>query len=383
MATSIRKLTKMGGDVRQIAKLLQAKGRNGDSILAHITPKEAALLKSKGGAGTINPETGLQEFYGEDFFTDYEIPEQYTPQASYSNEGYAGAQPTAESLGMSPVDFRSMNLMGIQSPEEYNKEAQNAANIQAMSPVDASSMTKLGFKTPEEYYNWAGIAPVQQTGTPPLPPGIASDAAVFPTATPATTTPSQVTTPAAKDAGFLDALAKALGTNMGGLAVRGGLGAAQTVMAAQQAKAAQAQADQAKQEQQKLAAPYQTAGSEMQQKAQRGELTPQGQQTLEAARAQAAQGAEARGGVGAQQVQAQVEALRQNLLQQQYDYGVKLSGIGDQIALGAIKSGIQADQYVQQLTSSYMNNIARTIFGTPPTAAAQVATAGSATPGGQ
>lgn len=33
-------------------------------MLAHINPEEAALLKSMGGAGTINPQTGLREFYG-------------------------------------------------------------------------------------------------------------------------------------------------------------------------------------------------------------------------------------------------------------------------------------------------------------------------------
>jgi hypothetical protein len=45
-------------------KNLAAKGRNGDTMLAHITPEEAALLKARGGAGTINPQTGLPEFYG-------------------------------------------------------------------------------------------------------------------------------------------------------------------------------------------------------------------------------------------------------------------------------------------------------------------------------
>jgi hypothetical protein len=45
-------------------KNLASKGRNGDTMLAHINPEEAALLKSMGGAGTINPQTGLPEFYG-------------------------------------------------------------------------------------------------------------------------------------------------------------------------------------------------------------------------------------------------------------------------------------------------------------------------------
>ena len=45
-------------------KKLASKGRYGDTMLAHINPEEAALLKSRGGAGTINPKTGLPEFHG-------------------------------------------------------------------------------------------------------------------------------------------------------------------------------------------------------------------------------------------------------------------------------------------------------------------------------
>lgn len=49
-------------DLRKAAKQLQAAGRGDDRILAHITPEEAALLKRQGGAGTINPVTGLPEY---------------------------------------------------------------------------------------------------------------------------------------------------------------------------------------------------------------------------------------------------------------------------------------------------------------------------------
>jgi len=41
---------------------LASKGRGGDTMLAHINPQEAALLKAHGGSGTINPDTGLPEF---------------------------------------------------------------------------------------------------------------------------------------------------------------------------------------------------------------------------------------------------------------------------------------------------------------------------------
>jgi hypothetical protein len=43
---------------------IAAQGRNGDTMLAHINPQEANLLKSLGGSGTINPKTGLPEFWG-------------------------------------------------------------------------------------------------------------------------------------------------------------------------------------------------------------------------------------------------------------------------------------------------------------------------------
>lgn len=44
------------------ARLAEA-GRRGDKVIAHITPEEAALLKARGGSGTVNPRTGLLEFF--------------------------------------------------------------------------------------------------------------------------------------------------------------------------------------------------------------------------------------------------------------------------------------------------------------------------------
>ena len=40
-----------------------SQGRGGDTMLAHINPREAEMLKDAGGSGTINPRTGLPEFY--------------------------------------------------------------------------------------------------------------------------------------------------------------------------------------------------------------------------------------------------------------------------------------------------------------------------------
>jgi hypothetical protein len=51
------------GGLAKMAQKVQAAGRYGDTMLAHITPEEAMMLKAMGGSGTINPETGLPEFF--------------------------------------------------------------------------------------------------------------------------------------------------------------------------------------------------------------------------------------------------------------------------------------------------------------------------------
>lgn len=50
------------GGLADAAQYLASQGRNGDTMLAHIRPEEAELLKSMGGSGTINPQTGLPEY---------------------------------------------------------------------------------------------------------------------------------------------------------------------------------------------------------------------------------------------------------------------------------------------------------------------------------
>ena len=51
------------GGLARVAQSLQNKGRYGDTMLAHINPREAAMLQAHGGSGTLNPETGLPEFF--------------------------------------------------------------------------------------------------------------------------------------------------------------------------------------------------------------------------------------------------------------------------------------------------------------------------------
>ena len=47
----------------EMAERVEAAGRNGDTMLAHITPEEAGILQLLGGSGTINPYTGQPEYF--------------------------------------------------------------------------------------------------------------------------------------------------------------------------------------------------------------------------------------------------------------------------------------------------------------------------------
>ena len=52
----------MSHGIKSLANNLAQYGRDGDTMLAHINPQEAGILKALGGSGTRNPVTGLPEY---------------------------------------------------------------------------------------------------------------------------------------------------------------------------------------------------------------------------------------------------------------------------------------------------------------------------------
>jgi len=323
-------MTSVGADVRQIAALLQAKAPQGH-MLAYITPQEAALLKAEGGSGKPQEDTGIPSFEvgatGGDSYGEY-YDNTSAPVESYS--GPSGAEESA-TVGLPPQDSETISAA---PPPEISTFPMGSQFETPTAPVAPG----LSAPSPADLQQYMDIGAGRATALPDQAP--------------------------AQEIGLMDRAAQATGLSKDTLA-RLGITGVQAVLGGKQATQAREAGQAGKREIQAVAAPYQAKGQELQASAQRGELTPTGQQAIAAARAQAAQGAERRGGVGAQQTEAQVQALRNQLLQQQYDYGLKLSGIGDQMALGAIRTGMQADQYANQLTSSYFNNIARIAAGTP------------------
>ena len=321
--SELRKMTRMGGDLRKIARLLQDKGRNGDTILAHITPREAALLREQGGAGTINPETGLPEFYDDDYGnpisqTGYEnVPEGLFEGAAYIPEStgyesvpeglFEGAQYVFPTTGFAPVS--ELDLTGQAPPETF------AARGAAAGPATRS----LNVPT----------APVEPSAVPQARPAGAP-----------------------KEKSFLESLQGGDKTRL----ALGALGGLQTALTARKARQG---AQQAAQQIRDIGRPYQERGLAEQAAAARGELTPVNQQALDAQRARAAQAGVARGGVGIAQQQRAEEDLRNRLLAAQQDFGLKLSGIGDQYTARAIQEGIRADAEISNLFSNYYGNLTR------------------------
>ena len=366
MASAIRQMTGLGGDIRKIARLLQKKAPPGH-MLAYINQEEADLLKARGGSGEPHADTGVPSFAEEDYVPDY------------SPTGGAGqSQGNVYQGGTSYGDAENLGTIQYAAPERTGYTG-ITENLAARVGMDYSPSSQ--FNLPQQGAFAAPAVDLGQAAAPVFAEGATSfrDALATPREMGAresfdtsTIAPGGSEAPTAKvDKDLLGQAANWFGNLSSDTKARLGIASVQGLLGAYQSQQAAQQGRQAKEEMQRMAAPYQQQGKELIAKAQSGELTPVGQQQLQAVQAQAAQGAEKRGGVGAQQSQMAVEAYRQQLLQGQYDYGLKVAGIGDQIMTGAIKTGMQADQYVNQLTSNYYNNIARAMYGQAPQTSSQ------------
>ena len=320
-------------DLAEIAAMLTSKGRGNDTLLAHITPREAEILKAAGGSGTTNPETGLLEFYDGEAtsgeiaaqqFPDYGAP---TPEATASLPFSTGPEPISDTP-VAPSSATYAAPSATQYGASYGFQPTGAVGTQAQVPTDFG---------------------------PATPPSLGLGYGVRDTVTPSA---ALETTSRPPEKSLFDKLSS---TDMVRLGLAGGLG----LYGSQQAKKGAQQAQQAAEEQKAVGAPYQAKGKELIRAAESGELTPTSQASLQALQARLAQGAESRGGVGAAQVAAQAEAYRQQLLAQQYNLGLQVSNIGDQIALGAIKTGLAADQALNQASTNFYTNLAAIGAGIP------------------
>ena len=333
----------LGTDLASIAELLRSKGRGKDTMLAHITPKEAALLKRRGGSGSVNPDTGLPEFEDSGSY-DFSPPEPASPTYDVVNQ-QGQFSPTQADTGV-PVQVGSSYTPG----GDAYAPAGPSGNLQS-----ADILNQYGQTTPYV----AGQTTMQQAGP------------AFPTVTsaPSPTAPGVVTpdgAPGATDSGksILDKAKAAMpGDKTTDFLTRLGLTGALGAFGASQARKAGTQTQAATQQQQAIAQPYQAQGQNLIAQAQQGTLTPASKQAYDVAKAQLAQGQANRGGVGSQQSANQLATIYQSLLDNQYNYGLKVMQIGDNIAMGAIKSGLQMDQQLNIATTNFYSQLANYVSG--------------------
>jgi len=366
MASAVRKLTGVGGDIRKIARLLQKEAPPGH-MLAYINQEEADLLKVRGGSGKPHADTGVPSFADGTEIFDYEQPTSYqgpdySPGAAepFDKQAYNRAAESGISAGESGAD-----IAPVREAPSYVAAAppiSGAGQFPAVTAQGVPDVRSAPFVTADTAPSSAeGATPFRDiSGSTPRETGARES---FDTSTIAPGGSEAPTTKIPK--GTADEIAdwwKGLGKDT---KARLGIGGVQSILGAYQVSQSMEQAKKYREDMAKLAQPYQTEGKKLIAQAQSGELTPAAQQQLQAAQAQAAQGAQARGGVGAQQSMMAVENIRQQLLQNQYDYGLKVTGIGDSIASGAIRTGMEADRYVNQLASNYTMNIARTLSNAP------------------
>jgi hypothetical protein len=332
----------LGTDLAPLAELLRSKGRGKDTILAHINPREAALLKRAGGSGDINPDTGLPEFYTEDdSFGDYGGSTQ--PDDSYvdTSSGSGSTQPDAvEDTNVVPVTASGYEpgyvSRGMDVGEAPMASGDEISAPQAVRPGYGLSGGRTAY-TP---------APVTPAGLQQLEKG------QMPTELEGLQKPS-----------LLDRAGQAVSgmkaETLGRLGLAGGLG----LLGAQRAKQGAAQGQAVTAEQKAIAQPYTEAGQKLMTQAQAGQMTPQSQAALNAAKAQIAQSVANRGGVGQQQAANQIAQLQANLLDNQYKYGLQVAQIGDNITLGAIRTGLQLDRQMQANTQNFYTQLAQIAAG--------------------
>jgi hypothetical protein len=349
-------MTGVGGDIRKIARLLQKEAPPGH-MLAYINQEEADLLKARGGSGEPHADTGVLSFQPEVEAYDYDVP--FSAKYGYQGPDYSPGEAQAfdaqayQEAAANPILLPDSTAAYRNFPEVAGDVTAENAGAPFVVPGSRYSLTGDGQAV--EPLPTLGRFELSSTAGAPGISGVAPGDTSFALGTAKIPTVTGTEKP---DDGFFSGLSKETKARLG-------IGGAQAVLGAYQTSQAMEQAKKYREDMAKLAQPYQTEGKKLITQAQSGQLTPAAQQQLQAAQAQAAQGAQSRGGVGAQQAMMAVENMRQQLLQNQYDYGLKVSGIGDQIASGAIRAGMQADQYVNSLATNYASNVARTLSNAP------------------
>ena len=334
MAT-LAKLLQANMGLPDMAKRLAAAGRGKDSILAHINPKEASLLKARGGSGKINPDTGIMEF------DDYDENQPQEPSYAPAAQDPAQRQQAQYSQAAPPAEATSSQLPSV---GEAPTAMQNQYGYDTATPV-----------------NTANAAPATGATSGQLPAVGAAPAKIASDLNKQTGQSGGGFIEGVKNFGNqLGDLNKALSPVTPWLKGAGAIyGAVQGNKASEQAQQ-QAAANEA--EIRKLADPYKQRGQQLVDLGQAGGLTSTQQKQLEVQRAVASQqmaSSGVTGGTAQQQLEANLQQQAAAFAQQNIDQGMKLMGISDEYIMKAMNTGYSQNKDAQALAQDFYKSIAQ------------------------
>jgi len=139
-----------GGEVdnmglQGLGQKMAAYGRYGDTMLAHISPEEAMMLKAMGGSGTRNPVTGLPEFFLKKVF---KIFKSILPAAVAVVNPPLGAALAAADAGFKDGKFnlKKAALAGIKT-YALSKVGQKISGVEATPTAGDVGMQTIGKDT--------------------------------------------------------------------------------------------------------------------------------------------------------------------------------------------------------------------------------------------
>ena len=356
----------------EMADRLASARRGKDSILAHINPTEARLLKSRGGSGKRNPSTGIVEF------------------DDYDEDPNAGEEEAKANMAPPPTSYAP----AAQDPAQKQQAAaaETPAPAPASEPSQGAYLPSAPAETPEQSQRGAFL-PNTYSGVVAAPTAATSSVAPSSPAPVAPAAPQR--SPAQGGTSIIDSLtggAKSLTGLLSAAAplAKLGVGAVSAVQGQEAAKQAAAQADKNAAEIKALSDPYRKQAAQLQQQGQQlmelgqgGGITSAQQKQLEIQRAQAAQqmaSSGVTGGTAQQQLEANLQQQTAAFAQQNVNQGMKLvqdaMGINqtaDKYIQDAITTGYSQNKDAQSLAADFYKSIAQFLTpdaNTNPTSAA-------------
>ena len=135
------------------SEYLGRQGRYGDTMVAHINPREAAILQALGGKGSVNPRTGLREYWDSDAGDSMGGPADASSMGEGNSDpssGMSSGYGSMSSVEQEQADKEFGSTMGSYGLDSFTSIAEMAHSknsmmenvmdaLTSMSPMDALS----------------------------------------------------------------------------------------------------------------------------------------------------------------------------------------------------------------------------------------------------